>query len=117
MEKHEGPDSSNNARPGDDPWLAFSYLVAGVGVYGLIGWALGQWLHAEYLTAIGIVLGAAFGLYLVVARFVRQAPSGPPQAPPKEHSQTEETSHTRPDNSGEESSPELPDIDDRGDTA
>src|SRR6476660_6566694 len=88
MKKDDGSDPDDryssptgNARPGDDPWLAFSYLIAGVGVYGLIGWALGRWLHAEYLTPIGIVVGAAFGLYLVVARFVRQPSQSRPERP------------------------------------
>lgn len=54
-----------------DPWAAFGYLVAGVAVYGLIGWGLGRWLHAPYLTPIGILVGAALGLYLVFARYGR----------------------------------------------
>lgn len=54
-----------------DPWAAFGYLVAGVAVYGLIGWGLGRWLHAPYLTPIGILVGAAMGLYLVFARYGR----------------------------------------------
>jgi hypothetical protein len=53
---------------GADPWAAFGYLVAGVGFYGLAGWALGRWLHLDLLAPVGIVVGAAFGLYLVIAR-------------------------------------------------
>ena len=60
---------------GGDPWAAFGYLVAGVGFYGLAGWALGWWLHLDYLAPLGIVIGAVFGLYLVFTRF-----GGVPQA-------------------------------------
>jgi hypothetical protein len=58
-------------RGGGDPWAAFGYLVSGVAVYGALGWALGHWLHAPVLTAVGIVFGAALGLYLVFNRFAR----------------------------------------------
>lgn len=76
---------------GGDPWAAFGYLVAGVGLYGLLGWGLGVWLNASYLTPVGILFGAVLGLVLVYLRFGRstgaesntkQASSGPDQAPP-----------------------------------
>jgi ATP synthase protein I len=54
-----------------DPWAAFGYLVAGVGFYGLLGWGLGVWLHASYLTPIGIIVGAVLGLALVYYQFGR----------------------------------------------
>lgn len=51
---------------GGDPWAAFGYLVAGVAVYGALGWGLATWLHASYLLPIGIVVGAVLGLVMVV---------------------------------------------------
>jgi ATP synthase protein I len=74
-----------------DPWAAFGYLVAGVAVYGLIGWVLARWLHAPYLIPIGILVGAALGLYLVFARYGRT---------PKAHSGVASTM----------SSPGMPDL-------
>jgi ATP synthase protein I len=67
------PSSPLNEPPegGGDPWAAFGYLVAGVGVYGLLGWGLGVWLHASYLTPVGILVGAALGLVLVFYQFGR----------------------------------------------
>ena len=62
---------SDSGQAGADPWAAFGYLVAGVGFYGLAGWALGRWLHVDYLAPLGIVIGAAFGLYLVFAQLAR----------------------------------------------
>lgn len=56
---------------GGDPWAAFGYLVAGVGLYGLLGWGLGVWLNASYLTPIGIIVGAVLGLVLVYYQFGR----------------------------------------------
>ena len=52
-----------------DPWVAFSYLVAGVGFYGLLGWLADQWLGTSFLVAVGILLGAGLGVYMTWSRF------------------------------------------------
>jgi F0F1-type ATP synthase assembly protein I len=57
-----------------DPWHAFGYLVAGVGVYGLIGWALDRWLGTSFLVVIGILFGAGLGIFMTWARFNRSEP-------------------------------------------
>lgn len=56
-------------RPRGDPWHAFGYLVSGVLLYGLIGWGLDVWLGTTFLVAIGILVGAGFGIYMTFARF------------------------------------------------
>ena len=61
--------------PGGDPWAAFGYLVAGVLFYGGIGWGVSLWLHAAYWIPIGILVGVAFGLYLVFTRYLFHAPT------------------------------------------
>lgn len=68
---------------GPDPWAAFGYLVSGVAVYGAIGYGLGRWLNASYLTAIGIVVGATLALYLVVRQSGLGAP--PPAGNVSDH--------------------------------
>lgn len=71
-----GPDGDP---PGDpppgDPWRAVGYLLSGVAFYGLLGWLADRWLGTSFLVAVGIVLGAALGLYLSHARF--KEPRGP----------------------------------------
>lgn len=57
---------SRQPEGGADPWAAFGYLVAGVALYGGLGWGLSVWLHARYLIPIGIIVGAVLGLVLVV---------------------------------------------------
>jgi F0F1-type ATP synthase assembly protein I len=48
---------------------ALSYLIAGILVWGLIGWLVDQWLGTRGIAAgIGAVLGAAGGVYLIVRR-------------------------------------------------
>lgn len=48
-----------------------SYLLAGVLLYGGIGWLVDRWLDTRFLLPTGIVLGAAGGVYLIYRRFGR----------------------------------------------
>jgi ATP synthase protein I len=57
------------SRPRGDAWQAFGYLVAGVLLYGGIGWLLDRWLGTSFLVVVGILFGAALGIYLTIARF------------------------------------------------
>ncbi len=59
-------------RPRGDPWHAFGYVVAGVGFYGLLGWLADRWLGTSFLVAIGILAGAALGIFMTFARFNKQ---------------------------------------------
>jgi F0F1-type ATP synthase assembly protein I len=50
-------------------WTAVSYLIGGMLVWGLIGWFVDSRVHAGgIVTAIGIMIGMAGGVYLVVRR-------------------------------------------------
>lgn len=51
-----------------DPWQAFGYLVGGVFFYGLVGWLLDRWLGTSYLVVVGILVGAALGMFLTWRR-------------------------------------------------
>jgi ATP synthase protein I len=61
--------------PGDSPagagqgWTAVSYLITGILVWGFIGWLVDQRLETGGIaTAIGTVVGAAGGVYLIARR-------------------------------------------------
>lgn len=64
--------------PRGDPWHAFGYVVAGVAFYGVLGWLADRWLGTTFLVAVGILIGAALGIYLTATRF-RTAPVPAPQ--------------------------------------
>jgi F0F1-type ATP synthase assembly protein I len=50
-------------------WVALSYLIAGMGVWGFIGWLADQWLHTGgVVTGIGIVFGMVGGVILVIRK-------------------------------------------------
>ncbi|WP_340538008.1 AtpZ/AtpI family protein [Nocardioides sp. GXZ039] len=55
--------------PRGDPWNAFGYIVAGVLLYGVIGWLLDRWWNTNFMVAVGILVGAGLGLYMTWARF------------------------------------------------
>jgi len=73
MAQQKAPSEHSDEPPYGDPWLAFSYLVSGAAVYGLIGWGLDRWLGTNYLVVIGILLGVGLAIYMTFSRFGRHA--------------------------------------------
>lgn len=61
--------SQEKAPKGGDPWHAFGYIVSGVMIYGALGWGLDRWLDTNGLVAVGILAGAALGIYMTWKRF------------------------------------------------
>jgi len=50
-------------------WTALAYLIGGLSVWGFIGWLVDQWLDTDGIaTGIGVLLGGAGGVYLVIRR-------------------------------------------------
>ena len=69
MAQRQAPSDHSDVPAHGDPWLAFSYLVSGATIYGLIGWGLDRWLGTNYLVVIGILLGVALAIYMTFGRF------------------------------------------------
>ncbi len=46
-----------------------SYLISGVVVYGLLGWLGDHLLGTMFLLPVGIVLGAAMGVFVIIRRY------------------------------------------------
>ncbi len=62
-------DEDEEARGAGQGWTAISYLIGGILVWGFIGWLVDRWLSTGGIaTAIGVVLGAGGGVYLIVRR-------------------------------------------------
>jgi F0F1-type ATP synthase assembly protein I len=65
-QRPRGDDESAGAGQG---WTAISYLIGGILVWGGAGWLVDRWLQSGGVaTAVGAVLGAAGGVYLIVRR-------------------------------------------------
>jgi ATP synthase protein I len=61
--RQEAADGANQG------WAAVSYMIAGMAIWGFIGWVVDRWLHTGGIaTAVGCVLGVALGIYLTVKR-------------------------------------------------
>lgn len=72
--------SQPEEKPQGDPWHAFGYVVAGVAFYGFLGWLADRWLGTAFLVAVGILAGAALGIFMTARRF-RTMPLAAPEAP------------------------------------
>jgi F0F1-type ATP synthase assembly protein I len=48
-----------------------SYLISGVLVYGLLGWLGDHYLGTRFLLPVGIIAGAALGVFVIIRRFGR----------------------------------------------
>lgn len=46
-----------------------SYLISGIVLYGGLGWLADRFWHIGWLLPVGLLFGAAAGVYLVVKRF------------------------------------------------
>jgi F0F1-type ATP synthase assembly protein I len=64
-----GPTQEPPGRGGDIVWSIIGTLVAGVLAWGFIGWLLDRWLGTGYLVAVGIIVGMAGAMYLIIKRY------------------------------------------------
>jgi F0F1-type ATP synthase assembly protein I len=52
----------------NEGWAVVGTLFAGVVVWGGIGWLIDLWLDTTFVKAIGVLVGLAAAIYLVVVR-------------------------------------------------
>lgn len=64
------PDPADESRrERNEAWNALSLVVAGVAVWGGVGWLVSEWLGNRIYTMLGLLLGAGGALYLVWVRY------------------------------------------------
>jgi F0F1-type ATP synthase assembly protein I len=56
-------------------WMIIGTMISGMAVWGGAGWLLDQWSDMRVFFPVGIILGMAAAIYLVVARFGAVPPS------------------------------------------
>jgi F0F1-type ATP synthase assembly protein I len=52
-------------------WAILGTLLAGICVWGGIGWLVDLWLGTTFVKAIGVIIGAAASVYLVTVRYTK----------------------------------------------
>jgi F0F1-type ATP synthase assembly protein I len=62
-------DKPPHKRDADAAWSVPAYLLAGMILYGGIGFALDRWLGTSWLVLVGILVGAALALYVIWLRY------------------------------------------------
>lgn len=65
------PDSATQGR--DQGMLILSYLIAGIAMYGGLGWLADRFLQTSFLLPSGLVLGMGVSLYIIIKRYGRPA--------------------------------------------
>jgi F0F1-type ATP synthase assembly protein I len=62
----------NPARGGsgaDTGWAIIGTMLSGMAVWGGAGWLLDLWLDIKVLLPVGIILGMAVSIYMVVVKY------------------------------------------------
>lgn len=69
----------------DAGWAVTGTILSGMAVWGGVGWLLDQWLNIRVFFPVGVILGVAVAIYVVVIKFgtvepppARRAPGTPP---------------------------------------
>jgi hypothetical protein len=65
------PTPARNVQPPGFGWSVFSYMIGGMILYGGIGWLVGRWTHLPALFPIGMIVGLALAIVLVIFRVTR----------------------------------------------
>ncbi len=53
----------------DTGWAVIGTMLSGMAVWGGAGWLLDRWLDTEVFVPVGIILGIAVAIYMVVVKF------------------------------------------------
>ena len=61
----------------DTGWAVIGTMLSGMAVWGGAGWLLDRWLDTKVFVPVGIILGMAVAIYLVVVKY-GAAPSPSP---------------------------------------
>jgi len=65
-----GRDPSQPRSPGEG-WAILSYMIGGMALYGFLGWLAARWTGWPVLFPIGMLVGLASAIALVIFRVTR----------------------------------------------
>jgi F0F1-type ATP synthase assembly protein I len=53
----------------DTGWAVIGTMLSGMAVWGGAGWLLDRWLDTKVFVPVGVILGMAVAIYVVVVRY------------------------------------------------
>jgi ATP synthase protein I len=53
-------------------WSILSYMITGMVLYGGIGWLVGRWTRIAVLFPVGMLVGLALAVALIILRYGRR---------------------------------------------
>ena len=66
-----GQDGGRSGQDENAGWTLFSYLIAGMAVYGAIGWVISRWTHTALYFPIGMLVGLVLAIVLIIYKYGR----------------------------------------------
>ena len=66
-----GDRDPSQPRPASEGYTYLSYLIGGMALYGLVGWLVGRWTGLPWLFPVGMLLGLASAVALIIFRVTR----------------------------------------------
>lgn len=72
MGTQSSSDESPEPRRGgstDDGMIVLSYILAGLILYGGLGWLGDHYLNTSWLLPVGLIVGLACSIYLIIKRY------------------------------------------------
>jgi ATP synthase protein I len=67
----KGERDPSQPRPPSEGWAYLSYMIGGMALYGFLGWLIGRWTGLPVLFPIGMLVGLASAIALVIFRVTR----------------------------------------------
>ena len=58
-------------RPPSEGWAILSYMIGGMALYGFVGWLAAHWTGWPVLFPVGMLVGLASAIALVIFRVTR----------------------------------------------
>jgi ATP synthase protein I len=65
------PTPEQPPRSADEGWRVFSSMIAGMVIYGGIGWLIGHWTGISILFPLGMLLGIVLSVLMIIFKFSR----------------------------------------------
>lgn len=63
------PTAMKDSGSSEQGYRVLSYLISGPLLYGGLGWLVDRYLHTSFLLPVGIVVGTALSVILIIRRY------------------------------------------------